>query len=202
MDKNQTTIKETEQLFHEHKHTLIKRAYWVARMYSRMYMVDELQDEAIYGFTRIYNIWVEGGRKGKFNTLLYRATTNSLINFLRRYDHAMASPSEAETFGPEPSKFSLSVDIHELRRASISSSTRTRPDKQLSFKETLQSLSKEATRIVEILLGTPDEVLNVLGTETQRTLRRIIREKLVSEGFKRDATYKAFSELKTVVRNF
>lgn len=200
--RKRRTLKEATSLFDECRGTLEERAYRVAQITNRAHMADELYSEAVYGFMEAYRRWVDGGRRSKFNTYLYRATTNALLNFVRKTESAISYPTEIELFGPEPPRFALPVDVEALRATMLSSSTEMRPDKRLVFKESLEGLSQEALRTTDILLGTPDAVLELVGGETPRTIRRLLRERLRSEGFSRDRSYAAFSELRSLVKAF
>lgn len=75
------------------------------------------------------------------------------------------------------------------------------PRRLLIWKETIGNLSTEAKEVVRLLMGSPAEALNIIGTEPPRIIRGAIRRHLQDEGWPCTAIWDAFREIKQVLRN-
>ena len=76
-------------------------------------------------------------------------------------------------------------------------------ERDIIKKDLFAKLSSEAKEIINIVLNSPNEILEIFKTPKYNLIsRNKIKEYLVSNGWKTKSVKKAFSELKEFVMNF
>jgi hypothetical protein len=70
-----------------------------------------------------------------------------------------------------------------------------------AFHETMGMLSEEARFVAELVLNTPEELMEMVADAPPRTVKRMIRNFLINRGWKRERVKSALGELRTVFAN-
>lgn len=126
--------------------------------YQTGYELDELVSEANYQFIQAVDSWDE--KRSSFSTWLYSTLTMRLRNFVGK-NYQQYSEVEPEniksTYGTESAR------------------------RRMRFRERMKDLSDEAQYVAKIFLESPCEVLHILGTETPKAIRGILRIHLREE---------------------
>lgn len=122
------------------------------------YELEELVSEANYQFIQAADSWDK--KRSSFSTWLYGTLTMKLRNFVgkNRQQHSEVEPENIKsTYGTENAR------------------------QKMQFQERIKELSNEAQYVAKIFLESPCEVLHILGTETPKAIRGILRIHLREE---------------------
>lgn len=139
----------------------------------------DLEREAELAFVLAYHNWIAKARSGSFEGFLKTCVSNRLRNYLR---NECKRTIRASTVDPS----------HLLNEPSDEPS----PDAYLCYGEVLQTLSEDASEIVEAIFAAPKDLLeDVTNTESIKLVRGALKRWLKSRGWKRSRINEAFTEL-------
>lgn len=143
--------------------------------------VEDLHAEAVYRFCMACARWnpnyvSKKGRATDFSAYAKRGMTNGLIHWSTKHDMPVSNEGFNERIDNAPT-----------------------PRDVVMFRETLRNLSEEARYVAELILNTPDELVDLIAGEPPRTVKRVLRDWLTNAGWKSHAIQDAFTELRTVL---
>jgi len=159
-----------EEMYEKHVGIIRNRCLELSKMTGRDYK--DLFSEGNIIFMRVYPKWDKN--KSKFCTFLYRSLTLGLWKYIYKND--------------------LPIDSSHIENNYLTDATR----QELKLKETIEEMSSEAKTIINILLTTPTEILDITGIESARCIRGKIRDHLRLQGWNWNTIWNTFKELKLI----
>ena len=168
-----------DSLYEEHEEVLNHCAWRMVHQFGRDF--EEMKGVSHIAFMRAGERWLKGNKKRPFRPYLREIVKNELKGHCRKYSKPVAL-TEYET------------ELLKQKKTALS------PASSLVFRDMIGSLSKEASFIAHLFLSGPTEVLKLSGLESARQVRGDLRRYLLGIGWGQPRIWKAFKELRTVLK--
>lgn len=128
-------------------------------------------------------------RKVKFSTYLHAALNNSLFSYVQNQQkHTNKREYKTQLTSPELKKHPLSL-------------IDSKSEGVFSLLQGVVFLSKEAKYVIDTLLKSPGEIIDVVENKAPQTIRKNLHTFLRKRGWTHIKIKKAFNELKNVMYN-
>ncbi len=169
MAKKYRRANDAELLYEQHSNLIRTIAWSWSKRFNRN--VDDLIGEGDEAFMRAVRTW--NPERGLFKTHLSRCLRGQIIDYLKKVD-----------LSPDPDL------LPEIEWLDDGEENRER------MSEWMGTISEEGREIIRILLESPMEVLGIIGSESGRKMRGILKRHLRSEGWTYPSIWRSFKELK------
>lgn len=149
---------------------------------STGYDVEDLISQGNLIYCQVKNTH-QNKRGVKFSTFLYTCLNNGLRNYIKKNN-----------------KYIKTTELTE-KLMTKSGLLNKKSEARCNFLHVLTSLSNEAKHVIEIIIKSPMELLQLNGTEKPKAIRGKLYKHLRSKGWKWTTIWKTFNEIKSLTYN-